>query len=157
MRLTKAAEYAVRCISHLAKQGRGVVASRKEVAAATDTPPQFLAKIAQDLSRAGLIEIRQGSKGGFVLLRDPQTVTLLEVVEAIIGEIALNDCVVSPESCPVSGGCAVNRVWEQARDQLRQTLRQANFADFAKEDACRFLFPTTDLTVEKGEEDVEDE
>lgn len=145
MRLTRAAEYAVRCIMYLAQQEPGEVISRKEIAAATETPAQFLAKIGQDLSRARLIEIRQGTKGGFVMVQSPSSISLLDVVEAIIGEISLNDCVVRPGSCRISGECAVHRVWMKARRQLRDTLREANFADLAKEDACQFLFPVSNL------------
>ena len=60
MRLTRAGEYAVRCILYLASRGEGVVSRRKELAEAMDIPEQFLSKIAQQLARAGMIEIVQG-------------------------------------------------------------------------------------------------
>ena len=65
MRLTKAGEYAIRCALFLSFQGMGVVVSKKEIARAMDIPAQFLGKIAQQLARAGIIEIVQGSKGGY--------------------------------------------------------------------------------------------
>jgi Rrf2 family protein len=100
MRLTRAAEYAIRCILYLAKKGPGELASRKDIAEHAEIPPPFLAKIAQDLARAGLIEIRQGARGGFMSCRKiPKDITLLEVVETMIGEIYLNDCVARPSSC----------------------------------------------------------
>ena len=70
----------------------------------------------------------------------PEKLTLLAVVEAVIGTIYLNDCVIRPESCDRSRSCAVHRVWQQARDQLRETLRQNTFADILADDSC-----TTDL------------
>lgn len=127
MRLTRAAEYAVRCVLHLSRQGQGTLTSRQEVALQADIPAHFLVKIAQDLARAGLIEIRQGARGGLLLRRDPAAISLLEVVEAIIGEIRLNDCVALPTGCPASGTCAVHRVWLDARDQLRATLGRVSF------------------------------
>ena len=96
MRLTRAAEYAVRCMVYLAQQGKGILAARQKIASHADIPAHFLAKIAQDLARAGFIEIRQGARGGFILLKDPESITLLEVVETMIGEIYLNDCVRQP-------------------------------------------------------------
>ena len=127
MRLTRAAEYAVRCVLHLSRQGRGVLASRQEVALQADIPAHFLAKIAQDLARAGLIEIRQGARGGLLLSKEPAAISLLEVVETMIGEIKLNDCVAQPSGCTASGTCAVHRVWLDARNQLRVTLGRVNF------------------------------
>lgn len=88
MRLTRAGEYGIRCVLHLARHGKGTLVSRKEIAVRTDVPPHFLAKIAQQLARAGIIEILQGANGGYRLLADPSEITLLAVIEAIIGEIS---------------------------------------------------------------------
>ena len=136
MRLTRAGEYAVRCVLYLSKKGKGVLVSRKEVAEQAVIPTHFLAKIAQELAKVGMIEIRQGAKGGFVLLMNPEEITLLQVVEIVIGEIFLNDCVVRPESCGASPSCSVHGVWMRARDQLRNTLGSVTFAELIKEPVC---------------------
>ncbi len=140
MRLTRAGEYAVRCVMCLARNGgTESVVSRQDVAACGDIPSHFLAKIDQQLSRAGIIEILQGAKGGYRLLVAPEKLSLLNVIEAMIGEIFLNDCVVRPESCHASLTCAVNKVWMQARDQLRQTLAGVTFAKLLEEESCCIL------------------
>ena len=136
MRLTRAGEYAVRCVLCLAKKGRGELVSRQDVAACGDIPSHFLAKIAQQLSRASIIEIQQGAKGGYRLLVPPEKLTLLDVIETIIGEIFLNDCVSRPESCNASSSCAINRIWLKARTQLRDTLREVTFAKLIEDDSC---------------------
>ncbi len=141
MRLTRAAEYAVRCMVYLARQGTGTLASRQEIAARADIPPHFLAKIAQDLARAGFIEIRQGARGGFVLVREPETISLLEVVETMIGEIYLNDCIARPSSCTITRDCAVHRVWMEARDQLRATLAKVSMEQLTREESCIPILP----------------
>jgi Rrf2 family iron-sulfur cluster assembly transcriptional regulator len=143
LRLTRAAEYAVRCVLYLASREPGVVCNRNAIAEAMDIPKQFLGKIAQQLARAGLIEVVQGSKGGLRLVVSPAKISLLEVVEAVIGEIFLNDCVLRPESCDRSNACAVHLVWEKARNQLRQTLGEASFAQLLSEDSCINPFPQT--------------
>jgi Rrf2 family protein len=120
----------------LARKGKGELVSRQEVAACGDIPSHFLAKIAQQLSRAGIIEIQQGARGGYRLLVSPEKLTLLEVIETIIGEIFLNDCVLRPESCNASSNCAVNRVWLEARTQLRDTLQEVTFAKLIEDDSC---------------------
>jgi Rrf2 family protein len=139
MRLTRAGEYAVRCVLFLASQGEGSLVNRKQIARAMDIPDQFLGKIAQQLSRAGVIEIVQGARGGLRLTRPPEQVTLLDVVEAVIGEIFLNDCVMNPKSCNQSAACPVHAVWQKAKNQLRATLREATFASLLDADSCRPL------------------
>lgn len=140
MRLTKAGEYAIRCALYLSFYGMGVVARKKEIARTMDIPVQYLGKIAPQLARVGIIEIVQGSKGGYRLLVPPEKLTMLDVVEAVIGEIYLNDCVIRPESCHRMAKCSVHQVWEKARDQLRETLRQTNFESILTDKSC-----TTDL------------
>ncbi len=128
MRLTKAGEYAIRCVLYLSMQKKGAVISRNEIADAMDIPRDFLAKIAQQLSRSDILEIIQGPKGGFRLLVQPEELNLLDVVEAILGEIFFNECALRPATCSRSSTCAVHRVWVKARAQFRETLRQATFA-----------------------------
>ncbi|MFH1985267.1 MAG: Rrf2 family transcriptional regulator [Pseudomonadota bacterium] len=136
MRLTRAGEYAVRCMLFLSCLEVGSIGSRMEIASAMDIPAQFLGKIAQQLARAGYIEIVQGPKGGFRLLVPPEKVTLLGVIEAVIGEIFLNDCLMRPESCFRSPTCTVNQVWQKVRRQLRQTLEETTFATLLAEPSC---------------------
>jgi Rrf2 family transcriptional regulator, iron-sulfur cluster assembly transcription factor len=136
MRLTRAGEYAIRCITYLSKKGVGVFAKKLEISQNAEIPAGFLAKIVQDLGKAGLLEIKQGSKGGYCLIRDPREITLLEVVEIMIGRIYLNDCVVRPKRCPSNPRCKVHRVWDDASSQLRENLANTNFAHLIEEDYC---------------------
>lgn len=127
MRLTRAGEYAIRCVLYLSAEGSGEIVNRKQIAVAMGIPTEFLSKIVQQLAREGIVEIHQGSKGGLKLRKPPGEITMLDVIEAVIGEIYLNDCVMKPDSCERTSLCAVHVVWETARDQLRATLRSATF------------------------------
>jgi len=141
MRLTRAGEYAVRTILWMAGKDKGRLVGRREIASEMEIPEPFLAKIAQQLAKAGFIEIVQGPRGGFRLRVSPEALTLLDVVEAVEGEIFLNDCIMNPDSCRRSPYCAVHRVWEQARTQLRQCLRSATFANLLDEGTCARPLP----------------
>jgi Rrf2 family iron-sulfur cluster assembly transcriptional regulator len=120
----------------VARRDVGEIVRRQEIASAMRIPSAFLGKIAQRLARSGLIEIVQGPKGGYRLLRAPEEITLLDVVEAVDGELFLNDCVVRPESCFRNPECSVYLVWKKARDQLRETLREASFDKLLKQGPC---------------------
>jgi Rrf2 family protein len=134
VKLTRAGEYAVRCVLYLACQPPGQVASSRQVAKAMDIPQQFLGKIAQVLARAGVLEIVQGARGGLRLARPAREITLLDVVEAADGELALNQCLLRSDSCGRSSMCAVHRIWGQARQALRDVLASADFAALAAQE-----------------------
>jgi Rrf2 family protein len=112
------------------------IISRKEISGKMEIPDQFLGKIAQQLARSGFIEIVQGAKGGYRLLEAPEKIALLDVVESVTGEIFLNDCIMNPDSCKKSSSCSVNAVWETARKQLRNTLKQATFDKLLEDKSC---------------------
>jgi Rrf2 family protein len=125
MRLTRAGEYAIRCVLHLATQEPGKVVSRRQVAAAMDIPEPFLGKIARQLTLKGILDVVQGAQGGYRLASSPKDVSLLDVVEAVMGSLALNDCVARPGSCSRNPDCPIYPVWKKATEQLCNTLRAA--------------------------------
>jgi Rrf2 family protein len=146
MRLTKAGEYAIMCVFYMAKHEKGKVISLNRIAKAMDIPKQFLSKIVQQLSRSGILESLQGPKGGCRLLVAPEKLSILDVVEAIMGKILLNDCIQSSSTCGRKVRCAVHLVWSKAENQLRQTLREATFDKLVKEEKilCHWMADTID-------------
>jgi Rrf2 family protein len=126
---------------YLAHSGKGILVSKQEICDRAEIPGHFLAKIAQELAKAQLITITQGPKGGYALLPSPENVSLLQVVEVMIGEIFLNDCIDRPQSCTVSKSCSVHKVWATARDQLRDTLAAVSLAELSEKESCIPVFP----------------
>ena len=83
MQLTRAADYAIRVMTHLASLPAGSRVSRSVLAEATSVPESFLSKVLQALTRAQLVESRRGPDGGFELVAGDLRASLLDVVEAI--------------------------------------------------------------------------
>ncbi len=129
MQLTRAADYAVRVMIHLASQPEGTVVSKTVLAKATEAPESFLSKILQTLARAGLIQARRGVEGGFSLLPRGARASLLDVVESIDGPIAINVCVISETSCHRHADCAAHEVWLRAQSAMLSVLREAKIAE----------------------------
>lgn len=131
MQITKQADYAIRAVLYLAKLGPNERAATSQVAAEQHIPPSFLAKIISQLSIAGLLHTSRGARGGVMLARPPEEITLLEVVEAIDGPIALNECVNDINACTFGHECPLRPVWCEAQDELVNRLRNTNFSQFA--------------------------
>ena len=129
MQITRQADYAVRAIMYLAQLGPNQKAATSQIAEEQDIPLSFLAKIIAQLSVAGLLQTMRGARGGVTLARDPQEITLLEVVEAIDGPIMLNECVNGNYDCPLSD-CPMRSIWRGAQEDLIARLRQTTFAQF---------------------------
>lgn len=132
MQITRQADYALRAMLYLAKLEPAHRAATSQIAESKKIPPSFLAKIISQLSIAGLIHTSRGARGGVTLARDPKDITVLEVVEAIDGPIALNECTLSPEGCPFSEDCPLHDLWCGTQVELIEKLRKTTFATFAQ-------------------------
>lgn len=133
MQITRQADYAVRAVLYLAQLGDEKRAATSQIAEDQQIPPSFLAKIVSQLSVAGLLQTSRGARGGVSLARDPESISLLEVVEAIDGPILLNECVAGNGSCPFGSNCPIKPVWCDAQAELVDRLRRTNFALFVGE------------------------
>ncbi|MDD2582918.1 MAG: Rrf2 family transcriptional regulator [Desulfuromonadaceae bacterium] len=122
MELTRKGEYAIRGIVYLAGKPIDKVCLLSDIAAAVNVPPTFLAKIFQQFSKIGLVKSFRGTGGGFMLGRPAESITLLEVVEAVEGPVIPNRCVVYPSNCERSEYCNVHPVWKRVQDEVRGVL-----------------------------------
>lgn len=129
MRLTRGADYGIRAVLYLARQPRGTLSRLKDIAVDQGVPPPFLAKVIQALARAGLVRSSRGVHGGATLARDPQDVSIKEVIEAIEGPVALNLCLLGKGACPRQSACRMYPVWREAQRRMLEVLEAARFSD----------------------------
>jgi Rrf2 family iron-sulfur cluster assembly transcriptional regulator len=122
LQLTRGGEYAVRAMTYLASCPAGHVASLHDIGQARDIPESFLAKILQSLVHGGLAVSQRGAHGGFALARPATEITMRDVIEAVDGPVALNQCVLWPEDCERSGDCELHKAWMRAQAQLMDVL-----------------------------------
>jgi Rrf2 family protein len=133
MQLTRAADYAVRVMIHMAGLAPGTRTSRTELATAAGCPEQFLSKVLQDLTRAGLVVSHRGNTGGFELPPIHARASLLEVVEAVEGPVRLNLCLAASEACERQEWCAAHTVWAKAQEAMTSVLRGTAIEDLARQ------------------------
>ena len=123
LRLTRAADYAVRAMIHIGSLPEHSVVLKDDIAEAQLIPPSFMAKILRRLVKTGLLHSARGVNGGFGLARAPAEINLLDIVEGIEGPIQLNECVPDPEHCTLSHDCPVSTVWLAVQNQMTGLLR----------------------------------
>ena len=133
MQLTRAADYGVRVMIHLAGLPAGTRVTRTALAQAAAVPEDFMSKVLQGLVRARLIVSHRGTQGGFELAVDSHRVTLLDVVEAIEGPIQLNVCLAAGQACERKGWCAAHFVWAEAQRAMVEVLGRATLARLVRE------------------------
>ena len=127
MQITRQADYAIRAVRYLSKQGSSQRVATSTVAREMKIPPSFLAKIISQLSIAGLLRTSRGARGGVSLAREPSEISVLDVVEAIDGPILLNECVGTNKPCTFEEECLVHPIWLEVQETLVNRLRETRF------------------------------
>ena len=130
--ISRQTDYACRVILHLAALPPDTRVTAQEIAKRRIIPRALVRRIVTQLGKAGLIATTRGSGGGFALARAASAINLLDVTQAMEGELMLNACVASPHACPLMDKCSVHEVWVDAHAQLTAQLRQATFDKLAR-------------------------
>lgn len=136
MQLTRAADYGVRALIHLADVESHTRASLTELAEAADVTPAFLSKVLQRLVQAGLVASKRGKRGGFELVPRARTATLLEILLALDGVPELNICL-GPSGCRRKSWCGAHPVWHEAQDRMREVLSSITLDQLAERSQAR--------------------
>ena len=135
LELTRRADYAIRTSICLAREGSGRLIPAPDIARRMEVPPRFLPQIMQDLVRAGLVEASPGRGGGYRLTRSPAEVSLLEVIEAVEGDVRRRTCVLRAGACAAERPCGVHDIFAAAQDALLERLSQATVRDATRSTA----------------------
>jgi Rrf2 family protein len=132
LELTKRGDYAVRAMLALTRgNGNGLLSARR-ISDAMDIPVRFLPQVLADLQRAGLVEASPGRSGGYRLARDPASVSLLEVIEAVEGDSRRQTCVLHGGPCGRDGFCDVHHVFFAGQEALLGTFAGSSLSDLAR-------------------------
>ena len=137
MMFSTKAEYGVRVMVELARRAGDEPIPLAEIAAHDGLPLAYLEHLVARLRKAGLVDSRRGSRGGYMLARPAAKITMAEVVEALEGSIAPIECiseaadgsiVCSRESRP-DQACPTKLLWTRVRFSIVNTLRETTLAD----------------------------
>jgi Rrf2 family protein len=137
MKLTRGTDYGMRGMAYLAAQPFEQVTLLHDVARNQEVPESYLAKIFQDLSKAGLVRSHRGAKGGFSLARPANEINLRQVIEALQGPISLNRCLDVRDVCTRSEDCPMSKVLRKAQEQVLATLDAATLDTLLEEPVLR--------------------
>ncbi|MDR3053169.1 MAG: Rrf2 family transcriptional regulator, partial [Coriobacteriales bacterium] len=128
MEISRRTDYSIRLIAALSlNEGRPL--SVREAAEAQGVPYAFARSIQHDLVLSGFITSIRGARGGMLLAKDPEVLTLLELIEAVQGPVSVAICTADKDWCTRHRGCQFHNVWEGANRLLRDYLGSVSIRD----------------------------
>lgn len=121
MRLTSHSDYALRVLMYLAV-APGQRATVREIADGFHVSRDHLAKVAQRLTRSGMVTSAPGRGGGLTLAVAPAEITLGAIVRVAEDDLAVVECLGHARFCRVAGVCGARTVFSDALDAFMATL-----------------------------------
>lgn len=132
MKVSTRGDYASRALLSLALHVEdGIPTSVRDIAERTGLPQPYLEQILLALKGAGLVRSKRGVGGGYVLARDPSSITLGQIVSAVEGPIAAGDFGEPHQNgaCDHEGQCILLAVWADVGHHMREHLDSFTLAD----------------------------
>ncbi len=126
MRLSKSADFALRIVVELAHrpepQTMPVLSEKLKV------PYHNLSKLIQIMSKAGIIQTRQGKNGGVQLLKNAAEISLKTVIDSIDGPTRLSDCSSGTQACSFTPTCKLKEQFYQIQKQIDTLFDEVKIA-----------------------------
>ena len=132
MKISTKGRYGLRTLMDIAiHQAQGPV-NLHDIAERQGISSKYLWQIVNLLKTAGLVRGMRGPKGGYVLLRAPEAITLLDVIQILEGPISLVECVDDPTICARMNHCVAHTVWTEVSQSVRDALARVTLAEILR-------------------------
>ena len=125
-------QYALRALTQLARHRDQQAMLGKDLAVVAEIPPNYLAKILLALKNAGLLNTARGSRGGYWLVRPPESIHLIEIVQLFDQIQTPQPCVIGErDQCSDANPCQAHERWRKIRKDYMEFLEGTTIADLA--------------------------
>jgi FeS assembly SUF system regulator len=154
IRITRLTDYGIVLLTHIAGSPEWRLHNVPDLAEATSLPQPTVSKILKSLAKGGMLESHRGVKGGYALARRPEEISVVDIIAALDGPIAITDCSdVLPGKCDRERLCGVRNNWQRINLAVREALESITLAEMSQSRPAGFV-PLSSLPF-KHEEKTE--
>lgn len=131
LRVSKLTDYGTVVMTYLARESEQLH-SVTEIASAVRLAAPTVSKILKQLAREGLVVSHRGAKGGYSLARRPESISMVEIIDALEGRVGLTECGSSPGLCSQESACSIRTNWQRINSAVRGALAGVSLAEMAE-------------------------
>lgn len=135
MKISTKGRYGLRTLMDISThQTKGPV-NLNDIAERQGISAKYLWQIVNLLKTAGFVRGTRGPKGGYILVRNPADITLLDVIQVLEGPISLVECVDDADFCDRMDHCVAHSVWTDVSQVIRGALQKITLAEILRRNA----------------------
>ena len=138
MKLSTRSRYGTRMMIDMAQRYNEGPVQIGDIARRVDVSVKYLEQLIIPLKKAGYITSVRGPKGGHMLSKPPDAISIGEVVKVLEGGISLSDCVENPKVCDKSEACLTRSLWEEATKAMHDRLDATTLAEMVRSGKALF-------------------
>jgi len=132
VKVSQASGYALHALMYMVRHMTQLPVTSQAIARAEGMPTGYLAKVMQQLARAGFVQSVRGRQRGYVFSRSPEEISLLELFETLEGHALFLDCPLRHCACGgTAENCRVFAQWNSATEKIRAMLSETSVATAA--------------------------
>jgi len=126
--ISKKIDYGLKLVLALGEKGQGKVCSLKQIASEKRMPYRFISRLAVKLKKAGILGSKEGMGGGYFLKKDPESLSLAEIVRALEGEKRLVACLRSC-GCELEEICESKPLWVRLQKEIIEKMENYKISE----------------------------
>ena len=129
MRISTKGRYGLRTLMDIAMhQNKGAV-TLNDIAKRQEISVKYLWQVINPLKTSGLLNVTRGAKGGYVLARRPEEITMLDIVTILEGPLSLVECLTTEDFCNRIDSCVARSVWHEVNQVVQKALSGITLAE----------------------------
>lgn len=128
----KPTEYAIRALTYLAARPEREIVSVQEIAKVEEISSHHLSKVMNQLARGKMVQPLRGPGGGYKLIRNPDSITLWEVMACLGARDVFDECAIGWATCTDKNPCPLHERWLGLRGEIQRYLESVKISDLAE-------------------------
>ena len=132
LKLSTKGQYGVRAMYEIAKAGSIGPVTIKEISEKQDVSVAYLEQIRNKLRKAGIIQSVKGPGGGYMLAREPEKISIGQILKELEGPVAITSCLDPSEGCVRVDSCVTHLLWKALGDNIERFLDSMSLLDLLR-------------------------
>jgi FeS assembly SUF system regulator len=129
VRLGKLTDYGLVLMTCMGRRGSEAFRTARDLAAESKLPMSTVSKLLKELLQNGLLVSHRGTKGGYVLARDARQISVVDIIAAIEGPMALTECSTDISLCTIESCCPIKNNQRIINQAVRGVLEKITLSD----------------------------
>jgi len=140
MQLSTKTRYAIRALVELALHDNKEPYMLKEIARRQDISNKYLEQLMSPLRAQNLVYTVRGNRGGYLLSRPPEEITIFDILQALEGSLAPAPCLDKKNICNRTDICAIRDMWSELHQTIAEKLKNTTLAELAEKQSSKQIY-----------------